>query len=322
MTFKIYLVNFCKKSIIIKNWRLAMDKDENPKGAVIIDVDGVINNFSNKRFYYFFAYHALHELAKIKGRKKLLMNLPKLKKLGGPNALFRFIRFYCGDDYTFNKYCHRIAMKLNYNLIKNNPSMKEFMTRLNSFSDIIVRSDGLSEIACAVWLRVVENYPSAKIKEDMLIHKANFCERINLSDKKIKFSGIVENNFKIKSDGLDGWVDFFIKNNIKPEKSVLIDDSRSNCRIAQSLGMQSIHISIMDSFFNNLSHNVYNESLSDVLGQKFSQALKNLDISWGEKVDIKELFSKIKENSYKNAPKKNKHIKSFYKFIIGNIFNK
>lgn len=299
-----------------------MDKKENKNGAVIIDVDGVINDFSNKRFYYFFAYHALHELAKIKSRKQLLLSLPMLKKEGGPYALFRFIRKFCGDEATFNKYCHNIAMKLNYNLIKYNPPMKELMNRLSSFSDIIVRSDGLSEIACAVWLRVIENYPSAKIKEDMIKYKKDFIKRYGFSDKKIIFSGIIENDFKIKSDGIDGWIDFFDKYNICAEKSVLIDDNRDNCHIARKLGMQPIHISAVDSFFNHLSHNVYHQSLSDVLGYKLTQTLKDMEISRDKNVDIKDLFAKLEETNHKNAPKSMKHIKSFYKFLIGNLFNR
>ena len=85
--------------------------------------------------------------------------------MGGPNAIFRFAREFCGNDETFQKYCHTLSLKLNYNLIKHNPSLAKFMERLSSFSDIIVRSDGLSEIAYAVWQRVIENKTSAQIKK-------------------------------------------------------------------------------------------------------------------------------------------------------------
>ena len=68
-----------------------MEQEPGNKSAAILDIDGVVNNFANKRFYLSFAYHALHELAKVRGRRSLIRDFPKLRKLGGPNALFRFI---------------------------------------------------------------------------------------------------------------------------------------------------------------------------------------------------------------------------------------
>ena len=47
---------------------------------------------------------------------------------------------------------------------------------------------------------------------------------------------------------------------------------------------------IQDSFLNDLSHNVYNQSLSDVVGYKLSQTLEKMKISTDQNVDIKELF--------------------------------
>ena len=66
-----------------------MDKDdENKRGMVIMDIDGVINSFSNRRFYLSFVYKSIKNLAKIRGRRALMQQLPKLRKSGGPNALF------------------------------------------------------------------------------------------------------------------------------------------------------------------------------------------------------------------------------------------
>ena len=266
---------------------------ENSTGAVILDIDGVINSFSNKQFYLSFAYHSFHELAKLKGRKKILYNLPKLKDMGGPNALFKFVRHICGDDKTFNRYCHNLAMKLDYNLIKNDPSMKSFIRRLSSFSDIIVRSDGLCEIASAAWLRVIENYSSAKIKEELIKNKLSAGGKIVLRGKKITISGIKENNFQIKAEGVDNWLNFAKDNNIDLSKSVLIDDSHDDCNMAKKLGMATVHISKLDSFLQDVPINVYNQSLSDVLGVRMSATLKRLRINYGQKVDIKQFFNRL-----------------------------
>ena len=260
--------------------------------AIILDIDGVVNSFSNRKFYVSFAYHALHELAKMKSRRQLLADLPKLKKMGGANALFKFARYFCKDTETFNTYCHNLSLKLNYNLIKYDPSMKAFMKRLSSFSDIIIRSDGLREIACAAWLRVVENWPSAQIKATMIKNRTS-SENILLAGKPLHFSGLVENKFKIKAESPDSWKDFADKYRIELTKSILIDDSRNNCKIAEKLGMTTVHISKLDSFLQNLPINVYHQSLSDVLGVRLSHTLRKMNISYGQKIDIKSFFSNL-----------------------------
>ena len=125
-----------------------MEKDdENKRGMVIMDIDGVINSFSNRRFYLSFVYKSIKNLAKIRGRRALMQQLPKLRKSGGPNALFCFIRNYCGDEKTFNQYNKKLVNDLNFDLISPDPSLRSFMKRLNKYGDIIVRSDGLSSIA-------------------------------------------------------------------------------------------------------------------------------------------------------------------------------
>ncbi len=64
------------------------NNNENKRGMVIMDIDGVINSFSNRRFYMQFVYKSIKNLAKIRGRRELLKRLPEVRKIGGPNALF------------------------------------------------------------------------------------------------------------------------------------------------------------------------------------------------------------------------------------------
>lgn len=286
-----------------------MKEEQQTKGAVILDIDGVVNSFSNKRFYIFLAYHSLHELAKVKSKKQLLCDLPKIKKMGGPNALFKFAREFCGNDETFNRYCHNLSLKLDYNLIKHDPLMKEFAGRLNSMADIVIRTDGLRDIATATWLRVIENRSSAEIKKNLIKDRVSKREEISLNGQTIRISDIVDNNFTTKAEGGESWQKFAENHRIDLSKSVLIDDSHNNCNVAEKIGMTTVHISKLDSFLQDVPFRVWYRSFSDVLGARMSNTLQNMRISYGQKVDIKQFFnqllktplSKIKRGSHYSA---------------------
>lgn len=271
-----------------------MAQEEGGKSAVVLDIDGVVNNFSNKRFYVSFAYHALHELAKVHSRRSLLQDLPKLKKLGGPNALFRFIFLHCGDEKTFNQYCHKLALKLNYDLIPHDPSMVEFMKRLGKYGKVCIRSDGLSEIAGAVWDRVIENKSSGEIKTKMMQNWINGVKPEKdkvLDGKPIYISGIVENRMKIKSSENSGWDEFAKRYDMDLQRSVLIDDSSSNRKVARKLGMTVVPISKLDSLLQGtFLQGMQKRSLSDILGKRMSDTLKHLNLSYGKKVDLRDVF--------------------------------
>lgn len=296
-----------------------MEKFQQTKGAVILDIDGVVNSFSNKRFYLFLAYHSLHELAKIKSRKELLRDLPKLKKIGGPNALFKFARNFCGDNETFNKYCHRLSLTLDYNMIKHNPSMKEFISRLNSMTDIIIRTDGLREIASATWLRVIENCSSSEIKKKLIKNRISKGEEIQLNGHPIRISGIVENKFQIKADGSENWQKFAEDNQIDLSKSVLIDDSHNNCNIAQKAGMSTVHISKLDSFLQDSPFRVWHCNLSDILGARMSDTMKNLRISYGQKVNIKQFFNQLLRTPLSKIKRNSFYISQYPKTLFGKL---
>lgn len=272
-----------------------MEKDQN-NSAVIFDVDGVLNSFSNKRFYVSFIYASLRELAKLKSRKQLLRELPRLKKMGGPNALFAFAKDFCKDDQTFKKYRHNLSLKLNYDLIKYDPSLVVFMERLSSFANIVIRTDGLSEIARATWLRVTENQSSSRLKEQMLRRQKASPTEVKFFGKPIQISGIVENNFKTKAQGPDNWQDFAKNHQIDLSKSILIDDSQDNCKVAQQLGMTTIHINKLVSFIQGSSiQGITHKGLADILGIRLSHTLKSMNINYGNKVDIKAVFKKLLE---------------------------
>lgn len=264
-----------------------------------MDIDGVINSFSNRRFYLSFMYKAIKNLAKIKGRKALLKELPKVHKVKNPNALFCFIKDFCGDEKTFETYKKRFVNDLNYDLISPDPSMKSFMKRLNSYGDIMIRSDGLSAIAGAVWQRVIENRSSADIKKDFA-EQENIPSKMkrSFSSKKIAFSGIDDNDMRLKTD-IKSWEPFAERYNFDLKKSVLIDDSRSNVKIGQQLGMTTVRISKLDSFLQTtpILNKIRARSLSDILGSRMSQTLKHCQIAYGKKVDVKTLFKTLLEKT-------------------------
>lgn len=276
-----------------------MDKNSDDKrGMVIMDIDGVINSFSNRRFYLSFVYKSIKNLSKIHGRRHLLKKLPELRNAGGPNGLFRFIRDYCGDQKTFEQYNRKLVNDLNFDLIAPDPSLRAFMKRLNKYGDIMVRSDGLSAVAGAVWMRVMENKPSADIKKSLLSgEKLPSYTEAFFEGKKIAFSGIDDNNMRLKTD-MESWKDFAKRYDFDIQKSVLIDDSRSNVRIGKALGMTTVHVSKLDSFLQGTPlKNLMARSLSDILGTRMSETLRHCQIAYGKKVDVKTLFRTLLEKT-------------------------
>jgi FMN phosphatase YigB (HAD superfamily) len=271
-----------------------MKEEQQGRPYVILDIDGVVNSFSNKLFYASFAYHAMHELAKLKSRKELIKGFSKLKKMGGSNALFRFAKEFCGDEATFQKYRHNLFLRLNFNLVKSDPSLREFIKRLGSYSDVIIRTDGLGEVAYGVWQRIMKDETSAKIKVDLLDSQASLSKKIPFMNTTLQISDIVENGLRTKAEGKESWLDFADRYKINLSESVLIDDSQNNCHVAKELGMTVVKISRLDSFlesspFKDMMH----KSLPDVLGIRMSHALNKLSINYGEKVDVKTLFQTL-----------------------------
>ncbi len=111
------------------------------------------------------------------------------------------------------------------------------------------------------------------------------------------FSGIEDNEYKLKKDK-ESWKSFSDKHKVDIEKSVLLDDSKKNLNVAKSLGMTTVHISVLDSFLQKSKFGtVFGHSLSDVLGEKMSNTLRRYNISYGKKVDVSTLFKTIFEKT-------------------------
>ena len=271
-----------------------MVMEDKKKAMVILDVDGVLNSYSNHRFYMKFIMRSLRGLSKVHGKKKLFTEIVNLKKHGGANGLFVFAKKYCGDDAKYDKFCYDLMNTLNYDCISYDPSMKKMMERLSSLGNICIRSDGLDDMARAVWMRVIENKPSSEIKTELRRRRTEESDRIvEFCGKKVWFSGIEDNEFKLKKDK-ESWKIFSNKHKVDIEKSVLLDDSKKNLNVAQSLGMTTVHISALDSFLQKSKFGtVFGWSLTDVLGEKLSKTLEKYSISYGKKVNVSELFKTI-----------------------------
>lgn len=231
------------------------------KGMVILDVDGVLNSFSNRRFYMQFICKSLRYLSKIHGRRKLVKAFQNLKKMGGPNSLFAFAKDFCGSDENFNKFKSNLINSLNYDLVSHDPSMREMIKRLGQYSDICIRSDGLEEIGVAIWKRVIENVPSAKIKLDNLNDKSTETyKKLQFDNKTVTISGIIDNNFRLKRDS-ESWKIFSDNHNVSISKSVLLDDSRNNTNVAKNLGMTTVHISVLDVNLKNIFRTILGKKI-------------------------------------------------------------
>ena len=260
---------------------------ETGKGMVIFDIDGVINSFSNRRFYYNFMRRSLKNLAKVRGYRELASRLPEIQKMGGPNALFTFAHKYCGSKKSFENFSRNLINDLDFDQIAHDPSLTEFIKRIGSYGQLAVRSDGISAIASAAWMRVVDDKPSNKIKEELLSSPELPSQTTQKIDgQNVLISGIDDNNMKTKTD-VQSWLDFAKRNNCDLHKSVLLDDSRNNLKIAQQLGMTTVHISKLDSL---LKTSMFGCGLSDILGHRMSDTLTHCKLTYGKEVDARTLF--------------------------------
>ncbi|MBO6290531.1 MAG: hypothetical protein J6N45_09480 [Alphaproteobacteria bacterium] len=262
------------------------------RGVVILDIDGVVNSFSNRRFYLKFVKSVMQNLAKVHGRHKLVFAWPQLRKAGGPNSLFKFAKEYCGDDAKFNEFCKSVIKDLDFKDVAYDKSIRAMMKRLNRYGDIMIRSDGLTGIAAAVWQRVLENRPPEEIKEELL-SADTLPKQVNLKfeNHNIIVSGIEDNNMCTKTN-IESWHTFAERYNIDISKSVLIDDSSANNKTAAKLGMKTIQIGKIDSFLKNTwLGNLQHRDLADILGAPISAALRHCKMAYGHKVDVAHLFS-------------------------------
>ena len=264
------------------------------RGVVILDIDGVVNSFSNRRFYLKFVKSVMKNLAKVHGRRKLVFSWPELRKAGGPNSLFKFARGYCGDDDKFNEFCKNVVKELDFKDVAYDRSVRAMLKRLNRYGDIMIRSDGLTGIASAVWQRVLENRPPEELKAEILASdKMPKQQKLKFEKHEIIVSGIEDNDMQTKTD-VESWKKFADRYNIDIAKSVLIDDSSANNKTASMLGMKTIQIGKIDSLLKDTwLGKLQHRDLADILGAPVSAALRHCKIAYGHKVDVAHLFSII-----------------------------
>ncbi len=264
------------------------------RGVVILDIDGVVNSFSNRRFYLKFVHSTMKNLAKVHGRRKLVFSWPELRKAGGPNSLFKFAKDYCGDDAKFNEFCKNIIKDLDFKDVAYDGSVRAMLKRLNRYGDIMIRSDGLTGIASAIWQRVLENRPPEELKAELLsADTLPKQKKLKFENNEIIVSGIEDNEMRTKTN-LYSWKKFAERYNIDITKSVLIDDSSANNKTASMLGMKTIQIGKLDSLLHDTwVGKMHHKSLSDILGSPISAALRHCKIAYGHKVDVAHLFSII-----------------------------
>ncbi|MFI3241472.1 MAG: hypothetical protein R3Y43_02780 [Alphaproteobacteria bacterium] len=194
----------------------------NPKdnGAVIIDIDGVVNKMSNRRFYAQFIINTCIALRHVTPNRKSIIESIKLFKKEGSNGLFCYIRKMSKDDKAYKKICDEITGSLNYKRLPKEEKLGEYLRELAKRKRIIVRTDGLSSVGKKVWEQVVgDSYPQ----------------------EKVAFFGINETNFALKTSE-NGW-DFAAENGINLSSSYLLDDRAKNRVHAERFGIKTLAVS-------------------------------------------------------------------------------
>lgn len=198
------------------------EKSSSRPGAVILDVDGVLLSFSNRRFYGQLVLETARVLKHLSpNRKNIIENIKAFKK-SGAGGLFAYLHNMCRDDATFEKVCSEIAGRMDYSKIKPDPQLKKNLEQLSRTSNVIIRTDGISEIAGNVFQRLTGG---------------------DYKGKKIPISDIRDNNFQTKTNQ-DSWNRFAEKYGIDLSKSELVDDSKANIITAAKVtGNQGHHVS-------------------------------------------------------------------------------
>lgn len=188
--------------------------------AVIIDVDGVLNSFSNRKFYAQFIMEVGRSLKHTNPNRKNIIKSIQLFKKSGANGLFTYLRCMSKNDEKFSNLCNGIVSKLNFNVIPRDKNLKHYLEAISKDKLIIIRTDGLKEIAEGVWNSVIGK---------------------GFQGGDIIISDIKDNDFKAKIDP-ESWARFADKYNIDLEKSILLDDSLKNINTASSHGVTGCNV--------------------------------------------------------------------------------
>lgn len=190
------------------------------RSAVIIDVDGVLNSFSNRKFYAQFIMEVGRSLRHLNPNRKNIIESIKAFRKTGANGLFSYLHCMCKNEEQFNKLTDGIINKLDFNNIPRNTRLKQYLESLSKDQAIIIRTDGLKEIAAGVWNSVI----GPKFRGGEVI-----------------ISDIRDNNFQVKTDS-ESWNRFAQKYNIDLSKSILLDDSKNNIETASGHGVLGCNV--------------------------------------------------------------------------------
>ncbi len=187
--------------------------------VVIIDVDGVLNKYSNRKFYAGFILQVAKSLRHLRpNRYNILKSIVDFKK-SGSHGLFQYIRHMSRNEREFDRIITRISDNLKYQSIPHDKQLCETLRQTVKNNKIIIWSDGLSSVARRVWSRVVGD----EFKDNVI-----FC-------------GVDDVKFRTKCDKA-AWQELCEKYNIDASRSYLIDDSKANLRMAHKQGFKVKHV--------------------------------------------------------------------------------
>lgn len=187
--------------------------------VVIIDVDGVLNKYSNRKFYAGFILQVAKSLRCLRpNRYNVLKSIVDFKK-SGSHGLFQYIRHMSRSEREFDRIVNRISDNLKYQSIPQDKQLCETLRKTAKNHKIIIWSDGLSSVARRVWDRVVGD----EFKDNIV-----FC-------------GIDSVKFRSKGDK-KAWQELCENHNIDASRSYLIDDSKDNLRMAREHGFKTKHV--------------------------------------------------------------------------------
>ncbi len=198
--------------------------------VVIIDVDGVLNKYSNRKFYAGFILQVAKSLRHLRpNRYNILKSIVDFKK-SGSHGLFQYIRHMSRNEREFNRIINKISDNLKYQSLPQDKQLCETLRQTAKNNKIIIWSDGLSSVARRVWDRVVGD----EFKDN------------------VTFCGIDDIKFRSKCDK-KAWEELCKKYNIDASRAYLIDDCKNNLRIARSQGFKIKHVHGKNSLISCLT---------------------------------------------------------------------
>lgn len=219
------------------------------KGAIIIDVDGVLNSFSNRKFYAQFIMEVGRSLKHLNpNRKNIIESIKKFRK-SGANGLFQYLHCMCKNEEQFNKLTGSIINKLNFKTIPRNTLLKQYLESISKDKAIIIRTDGLKEIAFGVWNSVI----GPKFRGGEIV-----------------ISDIRDNDFQVKTDA-ESWKKFAEKYDIDLGKSILLDDSAHNIETASGHGVFGCNVN-KDNPLMKFMTKIISNTLKHQLAQRIQKA--------------------------------------------------